>query len=257
MVAVRNMIDLGLTPEEVDQLTGPAIGHPKSATFRTADLVGLDTLCHVAKNVFDGAPHDEQRDVFAIPALLEAMLSDNLLGEKTGQGFYQKTRTPAGTVILSLDPETRTYRERKKVSFPSLTKTKTMDSLDQRLKTLFYANDQAGAFCFQTTAALLIYSAHRIPEISDDIAGIDRALKWGFGWEMGPFEVWDALGLEQSIEKMEAGGYTVPAWIRNMVDSGKSRFYRKEKGAVFAYDPTSESYVLLEGKTGDRLFCPP
>ncbi|MEW6264588.1 MAG: 3-hydroxyacyl-CoA dehydrogenase/enoyl-CoA hydratase family protein [Thermodesulfobacteriota bacterium] len=238
MDAVQTMVDMDLTPEEVDRLTGPAIGHPKSATFRTADLVGLDTLGHVAKNVYDGVPEDEKRDAFLVPDVLKAMLNQKLLGDKTGSGFYKKV----GKNILSLNLKTMEYGEQKKVQFESLKATKGIEDLGQRFAALYYGQDKAAEFIFRTISASLIYSANRIPEIADDILNVDNAMKWGFAWELGPFEIWDALGLEKSVAKMEAAGYKTPAWVKEMLASGKKTFYRTEKGVKYFYDPISKNY---------------
>jgi 3-hydroxyacyl-CoA dehydrogenase len=240
--AIGIMKDLGLTPEQVDKMTGPAIGHPKSATFRTADLVGLDTLCHVASNVYDGVPEDERRDTFKVPDVLQKMLDNKLLGDKTGSGFYKKTLGEKGTVILSLNMDTMEYGEQKKADFESLKASKGMEDLSERMKMLYNADDKAGEFSFKTFSNLLIYSANRIPEIADDIVNVDNALKWGFAWEMGPFEIWDALGLEESVAKMEGVGLTIPAWVKDMLGAGKKAFYKSEKGVRYYYDIPSKDY---------------
>jgi len=242
MDAVRTMVDMGLTPEEVDKMTGPAIGHPKSATFRTADLVGLDTLCHVAQNVYDVAPDDENREAFLVPDFIKTMLDKKLLGDKTGSGFYKKV----GKTILSLDLKTMDYGEQKKVKFDSLGRTKGLDDLAQRFQILYYGEDRACEFIFKTTSALLLYSANRIPEIADDIVNVDNAMKWGFAWGMGPFEIWDALGLETSVRKMEQAGLAVPAKIKDMLAAGKTAFYKTENGTGYYYDFTTKDYRPVE-----------
>ena len=243
--AIGIMKDMGLTPEQVDKMTGPAIGHPKSATFRTADLVGLDTLCHVASNVYDGVPEDEKRDTFKVPDTLQKMLDNKLLGDKTGSGFYKKTFGKTGTVILSLNMDTMEYGEQKKADFESLKQAKGIEDLPQRLNMLYNAEDLAGQFSFKTFSNLLIYSANRIPEIADDIVNVDNALKWGFAWDMGPFEIWDALGLEESVAKMEAAGLAIPAWVKDMLASGKKAFYKSEKGVRYYYDIPTKDYKAV------------
>ena len=255
MNVIATMLEMGLTPEEVDRMTGPAIGHPKSATFRTTDLVGLDTLCHVALNVYDGVPGDECRDVFRIPRILQVMLDKKLLGDKTGSGFYKKIKTEAGTTILSLDLDTLEYREQQKVKFGSLNKVKTIDDPARRLRELFYGDDRACEFVFKTTADLLVYSANRIPEISDNIVNADNALKWGFAWEMGPFEAWDAIGLRESLPVMKAAGYAVPDWVKEMAAAGRTGFYKSENGLKFFYDPESRDYRPVE--TGAEIILLP
>ncbi|MFH1139729.1 MAG: 3-hydroxyacyl-CoA dehydrogenase NAD-binding domain-containing protein [Pseudomonadota bacterium] len=238
MYAIQAMMEMDLTPEEVDKMTGPIIGHPKSATFRTADLVGLDTICHVASNVYDGAPDDEQRDMFKVPEVIKAMVDKKLLGQKTGGGFFKK----AGRDIASLNLKTLEYGEQKKADFPSLKAAKGIEDLGQRLASLYYADDKAGEFFLKTTSALVIYAANRIPEIADDIVNIDNALKWGFAHEMGPFEKWDAIGLAKSSEKMKAAGFKIPAWVEEMLAAGKTSFYKTDKGVKYFYDPASKDY---------------
>ncbi|MEW5725245.1 MAG: 3-hydroxyacyl-CoA dehydrogenase NAD-binding domain-containing protein [Thermodesulfobacteriota bacterium] len=242
MDTVAAMAELGLTPDEVDAMTGPAIGHPKSATFRTADLVGLDTLCHVAGNVYDGVPGDEKRETFKVPGLLQQMLEKKLLGDKTGGGFYKMARTAVGKAILSLNLNTFEYKEQKKVKFDSLQLAKLEEDTGKRIAALYYGGDVVSRFLFQTTSALLIYSANRIPEIADDIVNIDNALRWGFAWELGPFEIWDALGLGKSVARMEEAGYPVPAWVKEMLAAGKTSFYQKENGVRYYYDLADRDY---------------
>ena len=238
MQAIQTMLEMDLTPEEVDKMTGPVIGHPKSATFRTADLVGLDTVCHVASNVYDGAPDDEQRDMFKVPDVIKSMVEKSMLGQKTGGGFFKK----AGKAISSLNLKTLEYGEQKKVDFPSLKAAKAIEDLGERLSSLYYADDKAGEFLFKNTSALMIYAANRIPEISDDIVNIDNALKWGFAHEMGPFEKWDAVGAAKSVEKMKAAGFAIPAWVDEMLAAGKTSFYKMDKGVKYFYDPASKDY---------------
>ena len=240
---IRATVDMGLTIEAVDKLTGPVIGHPKSASFRTADLVGLDTLVHVAGNVYEGTPDDEKRDAFKVPELINQMIEKGMLGEKTLQGFYKKSRDAEGKrVILSLDYETMEFTPQEKVRLASLETAKTMSGAPAKFESLYYAEDAGGQFTFRTVTETLIYSANRIPEIADDIATIDNAMKWGFAWKLGPFETWDVLGLEKSAAKMEEAGYEVPAWVRKMLESGNTTFYRREAGTLYQYDPASEDY---------------
>jgi 3-hydroxyacyl-CoA dehydrogenase len=240
---IRAMLDLGLTIEAVDSLTGPVIGHPKSASFRTADLVGLDTMVHVAQNVYDGAPEDEKREAFRPPEFIAKMIEKGLLGEKTRQGFYKKSRDAEGKkTILSLDPSTLEYRPQEKIRIASLEAAKGASGTEKKLKSLFYADDVGGEFTFRHTAEGLIYAANRIPEIADDIVNVDNAMKWGFAWRMGPFEAWDALGVGKSVARMKESGYEIPVWVQEMLDSGKDSFYRKEAGARYYYDPQSRDY---------------
>jgi 3-hydroxyacyl-CoA dehydrogenase len=246
---IRTMLELGLTIEAVDKLTGPVIGHPKSATFRTADLVGIDTLIHVADNVYNGAPTDEQREMFKAPDLVSRMIENKLLGEKTRQGFYKKTRDSEGNrIILSLDFNTLEYGPQEKVKLTSLETAKTISGTAQKIRSLYYEEDIGGQFSFRTLTETLIYSANRIPEIADDIVNIDNAMKWGFAWKMGPFETWDTLGVSDSVTKMKEAGYEVPAWVQEMLDAGKASFYKTEDGVLYYYDPASKDYVEVAVK---------
>ncbi len=251
LYGIQSMVDLGLTVEAVDKLTGPVIGHPKSASFRTADLVGLDTLIHVADNVYDGAPDDEKRDMFKAPDFITKMIEKNLLGEKTKQGFYKKSKDSKGKkVILSLDYKTLEHTPQEKVKFASLEAAKNAPGKGEKIKTLYYADDLAGQFTFRTLTETLIYSANRIPEIADDIVNVDNAMKWGFAWKMGPFEVWDAIGLSKSVDKMKDAGYEIPASVSEMLDSGKESFYKKEAGVSYYYDFESKDYKEVPVKPG-------
>jgi 3-hydroxyacyl-CoA dehydrogenase len=251
LYVIRSMLDLGLSIEAVDKLTGPVIGHPKSATFRTADLVGLDTLLHVASNVYEGAPDDEKREMFQPPELVQKMLEKQLLGEKTKQGFYKKGKDEKGKkVILSIDPKSLEYTPQEKVKFASLEAAGNVSGTGNKIKALFYADDKAGEFTFRQVSETLIYTANRIPEIADDIVNVDNAMKWGFAWKMGPFEGWDALGLAKSVEKMKAAGYTIPEWVQEMLDQGHEAFYKTVAGKTSYYDPMNKSYREIPVKPG-------
>ena len=241
---IRIMTELGLTVEEVDELTGTVIGFPKSATFRTNDIVGLDTLVHVAGNVYKNAPDDEKRDVFEPPDVIRNMMEKGFLGDKSGQGFYKKERGEKGEkVILTLDFEKMQYRERKPVKYDSLDAAVKKHSLAERISELYYAEDRAGLFTFRTRSDEFIYAANRVPEIADDILNIDNALKWGFNREMGPFEIWDAIGLEKSLSRMEEAGYEIPGWVSSMLQKGFKSFYVSKNGRRFFYDQDSEAYI--------------
>lgn len=251
LYTIRTMLELGLTIEAVDKLTGPVIGHPKSATFRTADLVGLDTLVHVAQNVYDGVLTDEKRETFKAPDLVRRMIDHNYLGEKTKQGFYKKSRDSEGNrVILSLDHDSLQYGPQEKVKLASLEMAKTMQGTARKIESLYYARDVGGQFTFRTLTETLVYSANRISEIADDIVNVDRAMKWGFGWKMGPFETWDALGLEKSVGKIKDAGYEVPYWVQEMLDAGNPSFYKREAGVVYYYDVVSKDYKEVSVKPG-------
>lgn len=240
---IHQMVEKDYTIEEVDAITGPASGRPKSATFRTGDIVGLDTLVHVADNLYDAVPDDELRDFFKVPGFILEMQKRNWLGEKTKAGFYKRTKNEKGeTEILTLDPKKMEYRARIKPSFVSIEMGKNIDSVSERVANLAYAKDRAGEFFWATTAAMLIYSANRIPEISDDVVSIDNAMKWGFGWELGPFETWDAIGVGKSVDRMKAEGRQVPQSLNDMLASGAKSFYKEENGTRLYYDFTSKSY---------------
>jgi 3-hydroxyacyl-CoA dehydrogenase len=216
----------GYTVEEVDMVFGPATGKPKSGVFRTADVVGLDTLVHVTRNCFDALPNDERRDVFDPPPVLKALVEKKWLGAKTKQGFYKKV----GDQILQLDLKTMEYGPQTKPRFPSIGAARKAEDVDEKLRLVLAGDDRAAALARKVTYETLIYSANRLGEIADDLVDIDRALRWGFGWERGPFEIWDALGVKATSAKMEAAGLTVPGWVREQIAAqGEGmRFYRKE-----------------------------
>ncbi len=222
---IHAMIESGLTVEAVDKLTGKTIGRPKSATFRTADLVGLDTFLHVARNVVENAPQDESRSVFEPPTPIQQMVERGWLGEKTGQGFYQKSKDADGQrVILSLDLKSMEYGPQEKVSLPVLEMAKNVSDLGERLQMLVADRSPAGEFLWQTLSATLVYAATRVPEISDRIEDVDAAMRWGFGWELGPFEIWDVLGVERIARRLEKEGRPVPALVQTAIAHGGS-FY--------------------------------
>ncbi|WP_197282694.1 3-hydroxyacyl-CoA dehydrogenase/enoyl-CoA hydratase family protein [Bacillus sp. FJAT-18017] len=222
LVTLRVMLKGGYSVGEVDSITGPLIGRPKSATFRTLDIVGLDTFVHVAKNVWDGAEGDE-KEVFTVPPFMNEMLKNGWLGSKSGQGFFLKQ----GKEILELDPATLTYGPRKQLKTAATELAKQEKGTANKLKALVYANDRAGELLWNIFSPVLIYSAELLGTIADDIPSIDRAMKWGFGWEQGPFETWDAIGLEKSVAKMQEEGRTVPGWIYDMLAAGHTSFYKE------------------------------
>ena len=247
MRAIRVMQELGLTVEAVDKITGPAIGNPKSASFRTADLVGLDTMAHVSANVYDSATHDECRSEFEVPDVLKTMIERSFLGDKTGGGFYKKSVDEKGKKqILSMDLNSFEYTPQEKVRFASLEAIKTLEETPDKIRGLYYAKDKAGQFTFKTTSESLIYTANRIPEIADDIVNIDNAMRWGFARELGPFEVWDELGVKKSSAKMKEAGYVIPSWVQEMLDAGLEAFYKSENGTRYFYDVASKTYKELE-----------
>ena len=238
----------GLSIDEIDALTGPVIGRPKSATFRTADVVGIDTLVKVAKGVADNCPNDEACDKFTIPAWLETMVSNQWLGDKTGQGFFKKTKTPEGKKeILTLDLKTMEYKQRAKPKFASIEAAKPIDDLKQRIQMLHAAGDKAGEFYRAFHFGLFSYISHRIPEISDEIYRLDDAMMAGFGWEIGAFESWDLVGVAKTVAAMKAAGFAVAPWVETMLSSGATSFYKVENGKRLCYDLQTGSYKPLPG----------
>ncbi len=243
LVTVREMLKGGYSIGEVDSVTGPMIGRPKSATFRTLDVVGLDTFIHVANNVYEQVEGDE-KEVFNIPDFMKKMQEKGWLGSKTGQGFFLKK----GKEILELNPEILEYQERKKLQTPVTASIKQVKGTANKLKTLLYAEDRAGKLLWNITSPALIYSANLLGEIADDIVAIDEAMKWGFGWRLGPFEMWDAIGLENSVKKMEAEGSVVPTWIKEMLANGNTSFYKNENGSVSYYQNGKYKAVKVNPK---------
>ncbi|WP_417199413.1 3-hydroxyacyl-CoA dehydrogenase/enoyl-CoA hydratase family protein [Bizionia sp.] len=241
--------DLDLTIEEVDKLSGPVIGRPKSATFRTVDVVGLDTLVHVANGIRENCLKDERLELFELPDFINTMMENKWLGSKTGQGFYKKVRKDDGSSeILSLDLNTLEYREKKRANFATLELTKTVDKVIDRFKILVKGKDKAGEFYRKSFAALFAYVSNRIPEIADDLYKIDDAMKAGFGWEHGPFQIWDAIGVENGIEMMKAEGLEPNAWVNDMLASGNKSFYTVKEGATYAYDIPKKAQVKIPGQ---------
>ncbi|SDE92209.1 3-hydroxyacyl-CoA dehydrogenase/enoyl-CoA hydratase family protein [Chitinophaga filiformis] len=247
MAIFHIMQEMKLNIDEIDTLTGPVIGRPKSATFRTADVVGIDTLVKVAKGVADNCPQDEAKDIFVIPPFLQKVVENKWLGDKTGQGFYKKTKGEGGKEILTLNLETMEYGPRQKSKFASLEAAKQVEDLKQRLVALYNATDKAGEFYQQFHAHLFSYISHRIPEIADDIYKVDDAMKAGFGWEIGAFESWDLVGVEKGIKAIEAKGLTVAPWVKEMLEKGVKSFYKVENGKKYYYDVKTHVYKLLPG----------
>ena len=237
----------GLTVEEVDKLTGPVIGHPKSATFRTNDVVGLDTMVHVANGLLKNAPDDEANELFEIPGFVKDMVKNNWLGSKTGQGFYKKEKVDGVNQFYALDLKSLDYKPSQKVKFAALETTKTVEKLEDRLKILFAAKDKAGDFYRATFYQLFAYSSKRIPEIADEFFKIDAAMNAGFGWEMGPFEKWDALGVENTLKDMEASANKPAQWVYDMLETGAKSFYKVEDGKRMYYDIPSRGYKVIPG----------
>ncbi len=251
MYTLSVMEEAGLTIEEVDALTGKVVGRPKVATFRLSDMVGIDVLYHVARNVYETATDDQWRELFKPPQWLETMVQKGLLGDKTRQGFYKKVKGEGGKKErLVLDYKTLEYRPFKKASFPSLEMAKQEEDLAKRLKILISGKDKGARFSAKLLAALFAYSAERIPEIADDVVNVDRGMQWGFNWEKGPFELWDLVGMEKALEIIKGNGFEVPANIQEMVDKGFTSFYREEITSdgvkTYFYDFVTKDYKEIE-----------
>jgi 3-hydroxyacyl-CoA dehydrogenase len=241
--------EMGLTIEEVDKLTGPVIGRPKSATFRTVDVVGLDTLVHVANGIYENCKEDEELEVFKLPKFINTLMENNWLGSKSGQGFYKKIKGENGkNRILGLDLETLEYRSGKKANFPTLELTKSVDLVIDRFKILVAGKDKAGEFYRKSFALMFAYVSKRIPEISEELYKIDDAMKAGFGWENGPYEIWDAIGVEKGIELMKEVGKEPAAWVNDMLASGIKSFYTVKNGATYYYDITQKKHIKVPGQ---------
>ena len=249
IMSLFHLVDeLDLTVEEVDSLSGPIIGRPKSATFRTCDLVGLDTLIHVANGVYENCPDDEMRSKFELPDFITKMSKENWLGDKTKQGFYKKSKDAKGKrIIEALNLNTMQYAPKQRTKFATITAAKQEDDLLKRLKILVKGKDKAGEFYRKSFYSAFAYVSHRIPEITDDLYKIDRALCAGFGWEIGPFQMWDALDVEKTVEKMEEGGYKAAPWVYEMVKSGNTSFYSTENGTLNYYNIPAKEKKKVAG----------
>src|ERR1700726_1012138 len=245
--ALRLMGTLGMSVEEVDACTGPAVGWPKSATFRTADIVGIDVLVHVVKNIYESVPNDESREMYRVPALVEEMARRGWLGDKTGQGFYKRVKGDGEREILTLDEHTMEYRSRQKARFASIENGKTIEDTRQRLRALLgpilegQKGDKAQQFLWGSISETCLYAARRVPEISDSVADVDRALRWGFGWELGPFEVMDAIGVKAFAAAVQKEGRALPPVLEKLLASSRSAFYELAKGATTVFDLASAS----------------
>lgn len=251
MATIHEMIAGGWTPTEVDQMTGKAIGHASSATFRTSDLVGLDVTAHVTNNLYPAVPDDEDRDVFVLPELIQTLLAKKLLGDKTQGGFFKKSKDAEGKrVILELDLNTFEYKPQVKTKFPSIDAAKAIEDNAKRVKALVWGDDRVGEFLWNTTSRVSRYAANRIPEIADTIVEIDNAIKWGFGWEIGVFEAWDAIGVVESVERMRKEGQAIPANVEKMLASGATTFYKNEGGNHSFYDLVAGEYKPMPARPG-------
>src|ERR1700686_4411291 len=254
--ALRLMGEIGMTVEEVDACTGPAVGWPKSATFRTADIVGIDVLVHVVKNIYETAPNDESREMYKVPALVEEMVKRGRLGDKTGQGFYKKVKGEGEKEILTLDVNAMEYRVRQKAKFASLEMGKAIEDTRERLRALVgpvlegQKGDKAQQFLWGALSEMCLYAARRVPEISDNVAHVDRAMRLGFAWELGPFEIMDAIGVKAFAGQARKEGRTLPAVLEKVLASGRKGFYESEKGTTTVFDIGSGGAKKVEEPKG-------
>jgi len=256
MRCLQIMDEEGYKVEEIDKIFGPAMGRPKSAIFRTADLVGLDTLAHVAKNIHETVDNPKEKAAFELPGFVQKMVDQGLLGEKTKAGFYKKVKDEQGkSVILSLDPKSLEYTDQEKPDFPCLAQAKSIDDVDQRIKMMVNAEDRGGQFAWKATAETLLYSAAKVPEISDDIVNVDRAMRWGFAWKTGPFETWDAIGVKESVERMKKEGMEIPENVETFLAKGGETFYKTEKGERMYWDLVKGEYAPMQPRPGIAVFA--
>ncbi len=251
MAIFHLMQDMGLSVKEVDALTGPISGRPKSATFRTADVVGIDTLAKVANGVFDNCPKDEARGLFKLPEFVNKLIENGWLGTKSGQGFYKKSKNAEGKKeILALNLKTMEYEKPEKPRFASIGAAKPVEDLKERLKVLHSGKDKGAEFLNRLMYSVFSYSSNRLPEVSDEVYKIDDALKAGFGWELGPFETWDVLGVEKCLKAMKDSKLEPANWVDEMLAAGCKTFYKIENGQRKVYDPQTKKYVSIPGTEG-------
>jgi 3-hydroxyacyl-CoA dehydrogenase len=254
--SIRHMLALDMTIEEVDACTGPAIGWPRSATFRTADIVGLDVLVHVVKNIYENIPNDESRDIYAIPPFMKDMVQRGWLGEKTGSGFYKRVKKGGDSEILALDWHTMDYRPQQKAKFSSIEAGKGIEDTGERLRAFVGPalegkdGDKASRFLWATLSEMCVYAARRVPEIANSIVDVDRAMRWGFGWELGPFEIWDAIGVERMAKAIEREKKELPPLVAKVLSSPAKSFYKSEKGSASYFDLPSAAFKPVEEPAG-------
>ncbi|MCZ6675716.1 MAG: 3-hydroxyacyl-CoA dehydrogenase/enoyl-CoA hydratase family protein [Candidatus Poribacteria bacterium] len=248
MHAIHLMLEAGLTIDEVDAITGPPLGRPRSATFRLGDLIGIDILVDVANNLYECVPDDEQRGLFRIPDFVSRMVEKNWLGDKTGQGFYHKRPGERGSEIWTLDYNSLEYIPRAQIEFDSLDAVKRIPDAGQRIKQLVNSGDRAGEFAWKCISNVMIYAASRIPEISEDLVSIDNVMKWGFNWEIGVFEMWDAIGVPESVERMRSEGHAIPPLVTNLLNAGQRSFYNRAGGARAYFDLGTSDYREIESR---------
>ncbi len=238
----------GYSIDEIDKLTGAVLGRPKSATFRTSDLVGLDTLVKVAKDVYDRCPNDESRSTFLLPDFIQKMIEKKWFGDKTGQGFYKKIKNSTGkSEILTLDLKSLEYNSKSKTKYPSLDLVKNIENVKERIKILFYTKDRSGEFYQLSLCSLFKYVSFRIPEITEDLYKIDEALSAGFGWETGPFEIWDNLGVAETVKLMEGINMKPAQWVYDFLSKGNTSFYTVRNSKKYFYSASSGNYILKHG----------
>ncbi len=243
--------EVGMTVTDVDKISGPLIGRPKSATFRTCDVVGIDTLVKVANGLSEHCPKDEAKDAFQIPKYVQSLIDNEWLGSKSGQGFYKKIKEDGKSKILALNLESLEYEEQKKSKFPSVEQAKLQDSVEDKIKTLFHGKDKAAELIKKSMVNTFAYVANRIPEISDEIYRLDDAVKAGFGWQHGPFELWDIIGFEKGKKAVEEAGLNLPDWVKK-IDAKDFSFYKFEKDLLYYYDQQNASYKEIPGQE-DRV----
>jgi 3-hydroxyacyl-CoA dehydrogenase len=244
---IKAMVEDGYRVEEVDQITGPVLGRPKSATFRTLDLVGLDVSALVRKNLLENLP-EKEREFFQVPSFLDQMVRNQWLGQKTKQGFYKRVKGEGKEETLVLDYEKMEYRAQQKVNLPSVEMAKNIEDVGERIKSLIMSPDRGGQFAWKTLKKTLLYSAEKIPEVAEEVASIDRAMRWGYNWELGPFEVWDAIGVKSSVKRIEKEGEKIPSWVEDLLTKGYSSFYEKKDGRPSYFDFRARQYRELEEK---------
>jgi 3-hydroxyacyl-CoA dehydrogenase len=251
MFTIKTMLEDGYTVEEVDKMTGQAVGRPKSATFRTFDLVGIDVFGHVVRNLYENLPDDEERETFKAPVFLTDMIQSGLLGNKTKGGFYKKQKGEGQKQeIWTLDVASLEYKPSQKIKLPALDMAKNIEATPERVKALVWGKDRVGAFLWKTISRTLRYAANRIPEIADSIVEVDRAMRWGFSWELGVFEIWDAIGVEKSVARMREEGQAVPQNVEQMLEAGATSFYKEEKGQRSYFDFNSMQYLPVSELPG-------
>jgi len=248
MVTIREMLAMGLRVDEVDAITGPIMGRPKSASFRTLDMVGLDTFIHVANNVVENTTDVMEKEIFTIPPFLHEMANKGWIGDKNKQGFYQKKKSEMGTEILVLDYNKLEYLPKQKMKSTTIEMARQGKNLKEKLRTLVYGKDKVAQFAWNTLKQVLLYSAVKIGEIADDIVSIDQAMKWGFNWELGPFEVWDAIGVAKSVAKMEEEGESIPTFVKKLLEDGKGTFYDEVENKNYYFHTSGKYGEICESK---------